>query len=461
MIIDIKDTGADNYISTVRRLIGDTPKYAYVHTFGCQQNEADSEKIRALARDMGYLPAERAEDADLIVVNTCAIREHAEMKALSLIGRFKALKKHRPELIIGVTGCMSAEPHRRDMLKNDFHYVTFTLEPNMLHRIPELVARALLDGKRSFILGEDRGDVVEGIEPVSTHGHKAWVSIMYGCNNFCSYCIVPYVRGRERSRRSDDIIADCRRLVIGGCREITLLGQNVNSYRADISFPELLSRIAELEGDFIIRFMTSHPKDTSDELIDVMARHGDKIAPYFHLPLQSGSDAILKAMNRTYSAEKFLSIVEKLREKIPGIALSTDVIVGFPGESDADFRETLRVLREARFDMVYAFVYSRREGTRAASLSTQIDESTKTARITELLAMQDAISRESNAPYLDRTLRVLTDSSESRDGRTVYTGRTYSNKLVHFTAERDVRHGEFINVKITKTAAYDLIGTAE
>ena len=460
MIIDIKDTGVESYISTVRRLIGDTPRYAYVHTFGCQQNEADSEKIRALACNMGYLPTDRAEDADLIIVNTCAIREHAEMKALSLIGRFKALKKRRPDLIIGVTGCMSAEPHRRDMLKNDFHYVTFTLEPNMLHRIPELVARAMTEGKRSFILGEDAGDVVEGIEPVSSYGHKAWVSVMYGCNNFCSYCIVPYVRGRERSRNSNDILTDCRRLVASGCREITLLGQNVNSYRADLSFPELISRIAELDGDFILRFMTSHPKDTSDELIETMARYGDRIAPYFHLPLQSGSDTVLKAMNRTYSAEKFLSIVKKLREKIPGIALSTDVIVGFPGESDADFRETLRVLREARFDMVYAFVYSRREGTRAASLPWQIDESVKTTRITELLEMQDAISRESNEPYLDRTLRVLTDSSESRGGRTVYTGRTYTNKLVHFTAERVVRPGEFINVKITKAAAYDLVGEA-
>ena len=385
MTIDVKCTDVPAYTEKVRALIGDTKKYAYVFTFGCQQNEADSEKIRALAREMGYVSTDSPESADLIVINTCAIREHAEMKALSMLGRFKALKKKRPDLIVGVTGCMSAEPHRRDMLKKDFHYVTFTLEPNMLHRIPELVYNAMVNGRRSFILGEDRGDIVEGIGADNTYTHKAWVSVMYGCNNFCSYCIVPYVRGRERSRASGDVIAECRALVERGCREITLLGQNVNSYRADLTFPELLARIAEIDGDFIIRFMTSHPKDTSDELIDVMARYGEKIAPYFHLPLQSGSDAILRAMNRTYSAEKFISIVRKLREKIPNVSLSTDVIVGFPGETDPDYRDTLRVLSECEFDMVYAFVYSKREGTRAATLDGQIDDATKSARITELL----------------------------------------------------------------------------
>ena len=458
MIFNINDTEAVGHISAVRKMISDRTRRIYVHTFGCQQNEADSERILGLCAIMGYEKTDDPSVADLVIINTCAIREHAEMKALSMLGRFKAQKKANPDLIVGVVGCMAAEPHRVDMLKNDFHYVSFALAPGELHRIPELIHKKLL-GKRSFKVTEISSDVVEGIPAVRRESHRAWVSIMYGCNNFCSYCIVPYVRGRERSRASADVVAECRELVASGVKEITLLGQNVNSYRSDVSFARLLSMVAEIEGDFIIRFMTSHPKDTSDELISVMSRYCGKIAPYFHLPLQSGSDRILKAMNRTYNRERYLSIVDKLRAAIPDIAISTDIIVGFPGESESDYADTMDILERVRFDSVYAFAYSPREGTRAAGLPDQIPDDEKSRRLTGLLAVQDAISLEKNMPLEGTVQRVIVDSVESRSGKRICTGRTPTNKLVHFESSAAV--GSVLDVKIIKACPFDLIGEAE
>lgn len=457
MIKNIHCMDSEEYIARARALVGECRRY-FVITFGCQQNEADSERIRGLLSAMGYSPADSAEKADIIVVNTCAIREHAEMKALSMIGGFKAIKRKNPDLIVGIAGCMAAESHVAKKLKEDFHFVSFTVEPNMLHKIPELVYVALSEHKRRFVLGEDRGDVVEGITPMRAEKHKAWVSIMYGCNNFCTYCIVPYVRGRERSRDSSAIISECRELVASGTKEITLLGQNVNSYKSDMDFPELISSIAEIDGDFIIRFMTSHPKDTSDKLIRAMARHREKIAPYFHLPLQSGSNSVLKAMNRTYTRERFMEIAGSLRESIPGIALSTDVIVGFPGESEEDFSDTLAVLKEVKFDLVYAFIYSERAGTRAADFENKVPKQIKTERLTRLLSMQDEISLAANLPYENTVQKILTDTKEERDGVTVYTGKTPSNKPVHFTAE-NAEIGQFINVKIDRCGAFELYGS--
>ena len=459
MIHSINDTRVREYISLVKNAIGNEKRFVHVITFGCQQNERDSETALGLCAEMGYIPTSDPEKADLIIINTCAIREHAEVKALSLLGRFKGQKKRNPNLIVGVIGCMAAEPHRADMLKKDFHYVSFTLEPNMLHRIPELVARKMLDGKRSFIFGEDGGDIYENSPTLRREKHRAWVSIMYGCNNFCSYCIVPYVRGRERSRNSNDVIAECMELVSLGVREITLLGQNVNSYKSDITFPQLLSCIAEIDGDFIIRFMTSHPKDTSPELIEVMRKYTPKIAPFFHLPLQSGSNSILKAMNRTYTKEKYMSIAKSLRETIPGIALSTDVIIGFPGESDEDFAHTMDVLRTVEFDNVYAFLFSAREGTRAASMSGEVPREVKDSRMAELLNMQDKLSLKRNLAYEGGTERLLIDSAETREGRRICCGRTLTNKLVYFESDSGV--GEFEYVKIEKACPYHLIGKAE
>lgn len=460
MIINFKDTEAKKYIDATRDIIAGREKRAFVFTFGCQQNEADSEKIRALAYEMGYLPTDTFENAELIILNTCAIREHAEMKALSMLGRFKAHKQNNPDVIIGVCGCMAAEERVTELLKKSFRQVSFTLEPAMLHKLPEMVFSAITGANRTFLFGKDGGDIVEGLPAVRSSGHKAWVSVMYGCNNFCSYCIVPYTRGRERSRRSDDIISECRELVKSGIKEITLLGQNVNSYRSDMNFAELISSIAQIEGEFIIRFMTSHPKDTSHELIEAIARYSPKIAPYFHLPMQSGSDKILKAMNRTYTSQKYLETVEKLRTSVPDIAISTDIIVGFPGESEEDFQGTLDILRKVEFDMVYAFIYSPREGTRAAKMDEQIAGEVKSDRISRLLRLQDGISEKKNAPYLGRTVRVLFDSVEEKNGEIINKGRTDTGKLVHFSADSS-EIGEFVNVKIKKCGPYILIGEAE
>lgn len=455
MIYNAKDCDFLEYIDRVRALNSGENKKVYIFTFGCQQNEADSEKILGMANAMGYDKTDDPDEADMIILNTCAIRQHAEEKALSMLGRFKSLKRKDNSLIVGVCGCMAAEEHIKNMLKTDFHYVTFTLEPNMLHRIPELVYKSLVEGKRNFVIGEDRGDVVEGMPMTRRFGHKAWVSIMYGCNNFCSYCIVPYVRGRERSRSVNDILSECRSLVDDGVKEITLLGQNVNSYRGECDFASLLERIAAIEGDFIIRFMTSHPKDVSDSLIDVMSRYSPKIAPYFHLPLQSGSDRILKAMNRTYNRERFLSIVDKLRAKIPDICLSTDVIVGFPSETEEDFRDTLDVLDKAKFDMVYAFKYSPREGTPAARMSEQISMDVKEDRIARLLKMQDSISYANNEKYISLVMTVLVDSLSKRKDKNTVNARTYGNKLVHFEGDESMI-GKYMQVKIDRVGIYEL-----
>ena len=455
MIYNAKQCDFSEYIDRVRALNSGENKKVCIFTFGCQQNEADSEKILGMANAMGYDKTDDPDEADMIILNTCAIRQHAEEKALSMLGRFKSLKRKNNSLIVGVCGCMAAEEHIKNMLKTDFHYVTFTLEPNMLHRIPELVYRSLNEGKRSFVIGEDRGDVVEGMPMTRRFGHKAWVSIMYGCNNFCSYCIVPYVRGRERSRSVNDILSECRSLVDDGVKEITLLGQNVNSYRGECDFASLLERIAAIEGDFIIRFMTSHPKDVSDGLIDVMSRYSPKIAPYFHLPLQSGSDRILKAMNRTYNRERFLSIVDKLRSKIPGICLSTDVIVGFPSETEEDFRDTLDILDKAKFDMVYAFKYSPREGTPAAKMSEQVSMDVKEDRIARLLKMQDSISYANNEKYIGSVMTVLVDSLSKRKDKNTVNARTYGNKLVHFEGDESMI-GKYMQVKIDRAGIYEL-----
>lgn len=454
MIINAKDTDYEASANAVRLLTEGRGFKAHVITFGCQQNEADSEKIRGMAISLGYALTDTPQDADLIIMNTCAIRAHAEMKALSMLGNFKAIKKANPSLIVGVVGCMAAEKGIQERLKKDFHYVTFTLEPNTLHKLPSALLRALSDSRRTFVLGEDKGDIVEGIPVYRMDKSRAWVSVMYGCNNFCSYCIVPYVRGRERSRASKAVLSECRMLVASGIKEITLLGQNVNSYKSDMNFAELLECVANIEGDFIIRFMTSHPKDASDALIDVMRRYKGKIAPYFHLPLQAGSDSVLKAMNRTYDSARYLEVAGKLRSAIPDIALSTDVIIGFPGETDEDFEKTLKILETVRFDNVYSFLYSPREGTRAAKMTPAVPDAVKNERMKRLLEMQDAISLERNLPYVGNRYRVLVEDVSKKGGNT-YSARTASGKLVHFTSENN-RVGEFIEVEIEKAGAYDL-----
>ncbi len=460
MIKRLNETDYSSAALRVRELLADRKPLACVITFGCQQNEADSEKIRKIAVDMGYGVTDDPYEASLIVLNTCAVRRHAELKATSILGNFKAYKQEHPDTIIALCGCMAAEPSTVASLKTHFHFLNFTLEPNMLHKFPVLVLHAMEEGKRTFLLGEDEGDVVEGIGAVRRHSHRAWVSIMYGCNNFCSYCIVPYVRGRERSRASSDVLAECRELVASGCREITLLGQNVNSYASDVDFAGLLEQIAAIDGDFIIRFMTSHPKDVSDRLIAVMAKNPIKIAPYFHLPLQSGSDRILKAMHRTYDTAKYLDTVDKLRAAVPGIALSSDIIIGFPGEEDEDFADTMKILERVRFDMVYSFLFSPREGTRAAKMENTVPRAAMNERMAYLLDVSGKISYEKNQPYVGRVLRVLTDEAKEEDGKILLTGRTPENKLIHFTSH-DPRVGRFADVKVDRAGAFVLYGEEE
>ena len=456
MITNILNTEAKEYIELLRPIVTSRKQHAAVVTFGCQQNVADSERVMGLLSKIGYIPEENPTLADLVIVNTCAIREHAESKALSLLGRFKKIKAERPDFILGVIGCMAAEEHRIEHIKRGFSYVSFTAPPADFDKLPRLIYSALTEEGRGFISPVDVPDIVEGVEPVRVNSHKAWVSIMYGCNNFCSYCIVPYVRGRERSRNSEDVIRECRELVASGVKEITLLGQNVNSYRSDINFAELLSRVAELPGDFIVRFMTSHPKDTSDELISVIGKH-KKIAPHFHLPLQSGSDRILSLMNRTYTVDKYLATVKKLRGVNPDISLSTDIIVGFPGESDEDFEATLSVLSAVKFDMVYSFIYSPRVGTRAAAMDNQVDSETSHKRMDKLLSLVEEHSRERAERYIGKSVRVLVDTSEERDGRFYCTARAENSRLVRFLSDTDCV-GEFVNVEIKRTSSFDFFG---
>ena len=433
-----------------------TPPACFVLTFGCQQNVADSEKLSGMAREMGYTLVTTAEEADLILVNTCAIREHAEQKVLSVIGGYKHLREKKPHLIVGICGCMVAQEHRREELKRSFPAVRFTLPTSVLYRLPQYLA-AVQEGGR-LIRGEEEHTVAEGCPIHRESAYRASVSIMYGCNNFCSYCIVPYVRGRERSRAPEDVIAEVRGLVEAGYREITLLGQNVNSYgrdRADgYNFPRLLADLDAIEGDFLIRFMTSHPKDATRELVDVMAesRH---VARAFHLPLQAGSDRILAAMNRHYDKAHYLSILDYMRERMPGISVTSDIIVGFPGESEREFEETLAILRRARFDMIYSFIYSPRKGTPAAAMEGQIPHAVSAGRMERLLALQGELAEEGSRRHLGETLRVLSEGVSKNDA-TVYTGRTEQNKIVFFKSP--VPEGEWVDIKIERTAAFALWG---
>ncbi len=435
----------------IKEKYGD-PK-VFVITYGCQQNEADSERLLGIALECGYSRAEKAEDADLIIINTCAIREHAEKKALSGAGSFKKLKEARGDRVLAVCGCMPQQEYRADQIDKSYPYVDLVFGTDRGHLLAEMLYEVLVSGKRRRFVSDlphDRlGVIAEDVPVCRESSYKAWVSVMYGCNNFCTYCIVPSVRGRERSRDPERIIDEVKSLVSGGCRDITLLGQNVNSYSGGIGFPELLDKLARIDGDFRLRFMTSHPKDASDRLTDVMAAHPEKIARHFHLPAQSGSDRILKAMNRRYTREKYMDIVKKIREKLPDAAITTDIICGFPGETDADFEDTVSLIREVGFDMIYTFVYSPRPGTAAAEMPDQIPHEIKVSRFSRLADIQNGISAGINERCVGKTFRVLSDG----DG----TGRSSQNKIISY--DKVLPAGVFADVKITEAQAYALKGT--
>ena len=352
----------------------------WIRTFGCQQNEADSEKLLGICGLCGYTPVGEAAQADLVIINTCAIREHAELRALSGAGQLKKLKADRPDLLVAVCGCMVEQEHRRAQLFASYPYVDFLFGTDRLHLLPELLLRAKREKKRFAVTasqpGGDFGVISEGMPVRRTSAYRAWLPVMYGCNNFCTYCVVPFVRGRERSRDTETILREARELIESGCHDITLLGQNVNSYAGDTDFPGLMRKILELPGDFWLRFMTSHPKDASGTFVEAM-RESDKAARHFHLPVQSGSDRILARMNRRYTASEYLEKVAYIRERLPDAAITSDVICGFPGETEADFEQTVELVGRAGFDMLYTFVYSPRVGSAAAKMEGQIPHEEK------------------------------------------------------------------------------------
>lgn len=448
------------YMEQIKAYFNGERKFAHIKTYGCQQNEADSERLAGMLIRMGYTLTDDENEADLVLINTCAVREHAELKALSITGRFKHLKAAKPNMLIGICGCMVTQEHRKEDIKNSYPYVDFLFGTSMLYRLPEIIFHALHSDKRLFYIDDSEGNIAEGLPVVRESNFKAWVTIMSGCNNFCTYCVVPYVRGRERSRRPEVILEEIRELASLGYKEITLLGQNVNSYGKDLDlnmdFADLLEEICKIEGDFFIRFMTSHPKDATHKLIDTMARN-PKIAKQFHLPLQAGNNRILKLMNRKYTKESYLALVEYMREKMPDIGITTDIIVGFPGETDEEFEDTLDVIKKVRFDNIFSFIYSKRNGTPAANMSEQVSDDVKARRFERLINLQKQISNEKNVEgYEGKTVRILVEGRSKTD-KTKLTGRTEKNRLVHFEGD-DGLIGSYVYVKITKAETFALFG---
>jgi tRNA-2-methylthio-N6-dimethylallyladenosine synthase len=436
-----------------------TQPLAFVDTYGCQQNEADSEQLRGMLRRMGYGFTQNEQEAAIIVINTCAVREHAEMRVLGNVGALTHTKRKNPEQIICLCGCAMQEAHMAEKIRKSFRHVDLVFGPHALWRFPSFIQQLLRRRGRIFETEDSEGSIAEGLPVVRQGKVKAWVSIMYGCNNFCSYCIVPYVRGRERSRDPELILAECRQLVEEGYKEITLLGQNVNSYGKDLGldldFAGLLRRVNDIPGDFLIRFMTSHPKDAEDALFQAMAEC-EKVAPQLHLPFQAGNDRVLKVMNRRYTREQYLDKVRRLRALIPNVVLTSDVIVGFPGETTEEFEDTLRVLEEVRFDALFTFIYSPRKGTPAAEMPDPLTKEEKGANFQRLVDLQNKISAEKHADYVGKTFRVLIDGT-SEDPRHNLTSRTPGGRLVHLSGDAALV-GSYAQVKVVDCNTWALYG---
>lgn len=391
-----------DYIHKISELLpyvyGENPKAAVI-TFGCQQNVSDSEKLKGMLWSCGYTITEDIEEADFIIFNTCAVRGHAEDRVYGNIGKVKALKKAKPRLIAAICGCMAQQRSVADKIRNSYPYIDICMGTQMFHRLPEFIYKRLNGGKRIFELALNNEPIVEDIPVKRDRINTGWLPIMYGCNNFCTYCIVPYVRGRERSRAPEKIIAEAKEMIKNGCREITLLGQNVNSYGKGeahgINFAKLLRMLNDLEGDFVIDFMTSHPKDCSIELLDTIAEC-KKISRHLHLPVQSGSSRILKLMNRYYDREQYLNLIKEAKKRIPNIELTSDIIVGFPGETYEDFKETLSLVKEVKYSSLFTFIYSPRGGTPAAEMPDPVSREEKGKWFDELLRLQEEISNKKN-----------------------------------------------------------------
>ena len=435
------------------------PPTAFVDTYGCQQNEADSELLRGMLCEMGYEIVDSGDNADLILINTCAIREHAEQRVFGNVGALVHGKRRNPNQIICLCGCMAQEPHVVERLRRSYQHVDLVFGPQVLWRFPEFIRRIYLRRGRVFETAPAEGAIAEGL-PVRRSGKiKAWVSIMYGCNNFCTYCIVPYTRGRERSREPEIILNEIRQLVAEGYKDITLLGQNVNSYGKDLGtgmdFPALLEQANAIEGEFLLRFMTSHPKDATEKLFDVMARC-EKVAPCIHLPFQSGNTRVLQAMNRRYTREQYLDKVHALRERIPHVVLTSDVIVGFPGETTPEFEDTLSLIEEVRYDALFTFIYSPRKGTPAAEMEDPMSKEEKSANFNRLVEAQNRISLEKHQAYIGTVQRCLVDGL-SEDPRNNLNARTPGGRLVHLNGDESLV-GRFVDVKITGCSTWALFG---
>lgn len=432
---------------------------ALTETYGCQQNENDTERIRGMLSEAGFEFTEETKEADVVLYNTCAVRENAEDKVFGRLGILKHIKEEGHDMLIGVCGCMVQQEHITEKIKKVHEHVDLVFGTHALYKMPELLYKAMQSKGIVVDIEDSEGAIAEDIPMLRDYTQKAWVSVMYGCNNFCSYCIVPYVRGRERSREPQAVINEVKELVKNGCTEISLLGQNVNSYGKDldieIDFSDLLRMVNEVEGVERIRFMTSHPKDFGDKLIAAM-KECDKVCHQLHLPFQAGSDKILKEMNRRYTKEEYLEKIRKVKKEIPDISLSTDVIVGFPTETNEDFKETLDMLRQVEFDNIFSFIYSRREGTPAAKLDFVLSEEEIHRNFDRLLEVQNEISKRKNEAYVGRVERVLVDGASKNDPN-MLSGRCDSSKIVNFKGDASLV-GKYVDVLITEARTWSLNG---
>ena len=437
-------------------MLNDNGKY-HIITYGCQMNLHESEKLAGILSSRGFAPCNESEDADIIVFNTCCIRENAEKRAEGNIGALKQLKKRNKNLIIAVGGCMTQQKGRAEALRDKFPFIDIIFGTHNLEEFGTLLDKKLSVAERLIEIREKEGAVRENTPKTRTSYPNAWVNITYGCNNFCSYCIVPYVRGRERSRSPEDILNEVRGLVAEGYKEITLLGQNVNSYGKDIpgaDFPSLIRRISDIGGKFRLKFMTSHPKDFSEELVRAIC-DSDKACPSVHLPVQAGSDRILALMNRKYTKEEYLDKLAVLREYIPHAAVTTDIMVGFPTETEDDFEETIDLVKKARFSGAFTFVYSKRKGTPAAEMQGQVPAAVSKKRIMRLIALQNSVNREYSKAYMGKTVEVLCEGYDAK--RDKYLGRDIYGRMIYFTGTADLV-GEFVQVKVTATGGISLMG---
>lgn len=433
-------------------------KTFYLKTYGCQMNEHDSENIGALLTRLGFSKVDDYENADLVLLNTCSIRENAHNKAFGMLGRLKHLKAQKKDLIVGLCGCMAQEASVVEEIINKYKWVNFVFGTHNMYQLPNIIDRAINENKQQIEVFSKEGDLVEGLPVIRTNNYKAYVNIIYGCNKFCTYCIVPYTRGRERSRAREDILKEVDELIKDGYKEITLLGQNVNAYGKDLyddyTLGNLLEDIAKKDIPRV-RFMTSHPWDFTDSMVEVIGKY-DNIMPSVHLPVQSGSSKILKLMGRRYTRESYLELFKKIKDTVPGVAISTDIIVGFPGETEEDFLETLSLAEECKYDNAFTFIFSKREGTPACLLKDEVSEEEKEERLQRLNKVVNKYFLENNKKLLDRVVPVLVEgNSEKKD---MYYGYTDTNKLINFTAKREVEVGEIVNVKVTQAKTWSLDG---